>query len=82
MILSVGKLYVSNTPKLSATSFHTIPFYGAKVDYNSDSADSFSFQTNQRLSHGTRVRYEDPRGKRYGFGGQVYKSKETTNGFY
>ena len=78
----IGKLYVSNTAKLSETGFHTIPFRGAKVDYNSDSADSFSFQTNGNLKHGTRVRYEDPRGKRYGFGGQIYKSKETTNGLY
>lgn len=80
--MTVGKLYVSNTPKLSATKFHSIPFTNAKTDYNKDSADSFSFKTNQPLSHGTRVRYDDPRGKRYSFGGQIYKSKESTNGLY
>lgn len=80
--MSVGKLYVSNTAKLSETSFHSIPYNGAKIDYNSDSADSFSFKTNQPLLQGTRVRYEDPRGKRYGFGGQIYKSKESLNGLY
>ena len=80
--MSVGKLYVSNTPKLSATKFHSIAFNNAKIEYKSDSADAFSFRTDERLSHGTRVRYSDPRGKRYGFGGQIYKSKETTNGLY
>ena len=80
--MSVGALYVSDTPRLSATSFHTIPFNNAKMDCKSDSADSFSFHTNQPLSQGTRVRYEDPRGKRYGFGGQVYKVRESTNGLY
>ena len=78
----IGTLYASDTAKLAETSFHTIPFTGAKLDYNNDAADTFRFRTNQRLAHGTRVRYEDPRGKRYGFGGQVYKSKETTNGLY
>ena len=80
--MSVGTLYVSNTPKLSSTKFHSIPFNGAKIEYKSDSADSFSFKTNQPLSQGTRVRYNDPRGKRYGFGGQVYKAKESTTGLY
>lgn len=80
--MSVGKLYVSNNPKLSSTSFHSIPFNNAKIEYKSDSADAFSFHTNQPLSQGTRVRYNDPRGKRYGFGGQIYKAKETTNGLY
>ena len=80
--MSVGTLYVSNTAKLSSTNFHRIPFNGAKIDYKSDSADSFSFKTNQPLSQGTRVRYNDPRGKRYGFGGQIYKAKESTNGIY
>lgn len=80
--MSVGKLYVSKTPKLSSTSFYSIPFNGAKIDYKSDSADSFSFRSNQPLSQGTRVRYQDPRGKRYSFGGQVYKAKESTNGLY
>ena len=80
--MSIGTLYVSNTPKLSSTSFHSIPFNGAKIEYKSDSADSFSFKTNQPLSQGTRVRYNDPRGKRYGFGGQIYKAKESTNGLY
>ena len=82
IIMSVGKLYVSNTPKLSSTKFHSIPFNNAKVEYKSDSADAFSFHSNQRLSQGTRVRYNDPRGKRYGFGGQIYKVKESTNGWY
>ena len=80
--MSVGTLYVSNTPKLSSTKFHSIPFNGAKIEYKSDSADSFSFKTNQPLSQGTRVRYNDPRGKRYGFGGQVYKAKDSTSGLY
>ena len=44
--MSVGTLYVSNTAKLSATSFHSIPFNNAKIEYKSDSADSFSFKTN------------------------------------
>lgn len=80
--MMIGTLYASDTAKLAETSFHTLPFTGAKLDYNNDAADTFSFRTNARLTHGTRVRYEDPRGKRYGFGGQVYKSKETTNGLY
>ena len=80
--MSVGTLYVSNTPKLSSTKFHSIPFNGSKIEYKSDSADSFSFRTNQPLLQGTRVKYNDPRGKRYGFGGQVYKAKESTNGLY
>jgi len=80
--MSVGTLYVSNSAKLSSTGFHTIPFIGAKLDYHNDSADNFSFKSNQKLEHGTRVRYNDPRGKRYSFGGQVYKSKESTNGLY
>ena len=80
--MSVGTLYVSNTPRLSSTNFHRIPFNGAKIEYKSDTADSFSFKSNQPLSQGTRVRYNDPRGKRYGFGGQVYKAKESTNGLY
>lgn len=80
--MSIGKLYVSDTPKLAATSYHSIPFNNAKIEYKSDSADSFTFRSNQPLSQGTRVRYEDPRGKRYGFGGQVYKAKESSNGLY
>ena len=80
--MSIGKLYVSKNPKLSSTSFYTIPFNGAKIDYKSDTADSFSFKSNQPLSQGTRVRYQDPRGKRYSFGGQIYKAKESTNGLY
>ena len=80
--MSIGKLYVSKNPKLSSTSFYTIPFNGAKIDYKHDTADSFSFKSNQPLSQGTRVRYQDPRGKRYGFGGQIYKAKESTNGLY
>ena len=80
--MSIGKLYVSNTPKLSSTNFHSIPFSNAKIDYKSDSADSFSFRSNQPLSQGTKVRYNDPRGKRYGFGGQIYKAKESTNGLF
>lgn len=59
-----------------------MPFRDAKIDYNSDGADSFSFKSKRRLTHGSRVIYQDPRGKRYGFGGQVYKSKETTKGLY
>ena len=78
----IGTLYASDTARLAETSFHTIPFNNAKIDYKSDAADTFSFRSNERLAHGTRVRYEDPRGKRYGFGGQIYKSKETSNGLY
>lgn len=78
----VGKVYVSNTAKLSETHFHMVPFTNAKIEYRRDEADTFSFKSNTFLEHGTRVRYEDPRGKRYGFGGQVYKSKESINGFY
>lgn len=80
--MSIGTLYVSDTAKLSQTHFHSIPFNNAKIEYKSDSADSFSFKTNQPLSQGTKVRYNDPRGKRYGFGGQIYKAKESTNGLY
>jgi len=80
--LSIGTLYVSDTAKLSQTHFHRIPFNNAKIEYKSDSADSLSFRSNQPLVQGTRVRYNDPRGKRYGFGGQVYKVKDSTNGLY
>lgn len=80
--MSIGKLYVSKTPKLSSTHFYTIPFTNAKLDYHSDSADSFSFQSNQALSQGTRVRYQDPRGNRYGFGGQIYKAKQGVDGIF
>lgn len=82
MIMAVGNLYVSNAAKLSSTKYHSIPFNNAKIEYKSDSADAFSFKTNRRLSQGTKVRFNDPRGKRYGFGGQVYKVKESTNGIY
>ena len=78
----VGKLYASDTPKLAETSFHTIPFADGKLDYKSNEANTFSFKTNQSLPHGTRIRYEDPRGKQYGFGGQIYKTKETITGLY
>ncbi len=78
----IGKLYVSNTAKLASTNFQSMPFTNGKIEYKANTADSFSFKTNKRLNHGTRVRYQDPRGKRYGFGGQVYKSKESTNGLY
>lgn len=78
----VGKLYVSDTATLAETNFHMIPFNNAKIDYKKNEANTFSFKSNVSLSHGTRVRYEDPRGKRYGFGGQVFKSKETLNGLY
>ena len=81
-MMSVGTLYVSNTAKLSQTNFHAVPFNNSKIEYKSDSADAFSFRTNERLPQGTRVRYNDPRGKRYGFGGQIYKVHETTNGLY
>ena len=80
--MSIGTLYVSDTAKLSQTHFHSIPFNNAKIEYKSDSADSLSFRSNQPLVQGTRVRYNDPRGKRYGFGGQIYKAKESTNGLY
>ena len=80
--MSVGKLYVSDTPKLSETDFNLTPFTDGKIDYKSSEADTFSFRTNVRLKQGTRVRYNDPRGKRYGFGGQVYKVKESVNGLY
>lgn len=78
----IGKLYVSDTPKLSETDFNLTPFTDGKIDYKSSEADTFSFRTNVRLKQGTRVRYNDPRGKRYGFGGQVYKVKESVNGLY
>ena len=78
----VGKLYASDTPKLAETSFHTIPFADGKLDYKSNEANTFSFKTNQSLPHGTRIRYEDPRGKQYGFGGQIYKTHETIEGLY
>ena len=78
----VGKLYASDTPKLAETSFHTIPFADGKLDYKSNEANTFSFKTNQSLPHGTRIRYEDPRGKQYGFGGQIYKTHETITGLY
>ena len=78
----VGKLYASDTPKLAETSFHTIPFADGKLDYKSNEANTFSFKTNQSLPHGTRIRYEDPRGKEYGFGGQIYKTHETITGLY
>jgi len=78
----IGKLYASDTPKLAETSFHTIPFADGKLDYKSNEANTFSFKTNQSLPHGTRIRYEDPRGKQYGFGGQIYKTKETITGLY
>ena len=80
--MSIGTLYVSDTAKLAQTTFHSIPFNNAKIEYKSDSADSLSFRCNQPLVQGTRVRYNDPRGKRYGFGGQVYKAHETTSGLY
>ena len=80
--MSIGTLYVSDTAKLSQTHFHSIPFNNAKIEYKSDSADSLSFRSNQSLAQGTRVRYNDPRGKRYGFGGQIYKVKDSTNGLY
>ena len=78
----VGKVYASNTAKLAETHFHTVPFRNAKIEYKRNEADTFGFKSNVPLEHGTRVRYEDPRGKRYGFGGQVYKSKESINGLY
>ena len=78
----ISKLYASDTPKLAETSFHTIPFADGKLDYKSNEANTFSFKTNQSLPHGTRIRYEDPRGKQYGFGGQIYKTKETITGLY
>ena len=78
----VGKVYVSNTAKLSETHFHSIPFTNAKIEYKRNEADTFSFKSNTPLEQGTRVRYEDPRGKRYGFGGQVYKTRESINGLY
>ena len=78
----IGKLYASDTPKLAETSFHTIPFADGKLDYKSNEANTFSFKTNQSLPHGTRIRYEDPRGKQYGFGGQIYKTHEIITGLY
>ena len=80
--MSVGKLYVSDTPKLSETNFNLTPFTNGKIDYKITEADTFSFNSNVKLKQGTRVRYEDPRGKRYGFGGQVYKVKASVNGLY
>ena len=76
----VGKLYASDTPKLAEIRFHNLPFSDGKLDYKSNEANTFSFKTNQSLPHGTRIRYEDPRGKEYGFGGQIYKTKETITG--
>lgn len=78
----VGKLYASDTPKLAETSFHNLPFSDGKLEYKSNEANTFSFKTNQSLPHGTRIRYEDPRGKEYGFGGQIYKTHETITGLY
>ena len=78
----IGTLYASDTPKLSETRFHTIPYKNGKITYKDNEAGTFSFQTNQNLAQGTRVRYEDPRGKQYGFGGQIYKTKETTRDLY
>ena len=78
----VGKLYASDTPKLAETRFHNLPFSDGKLDYKSNEANTFSFKTNQSLPHGTRIRYEDPRGKEYGFGGQIYNTKETITGLY
>lgn len=78
----IGTLYASDTPKLSETRFHTIPYKNGKITYKDNEAGTFSFQTNQNLAQGTRVRYEDPRGKEYGFGGQIYKTKETTRDLY
>ena len=80
--MSIGTLYVSDTATLAQTNFHSIPFNNAKIEYKSDSADAFSFRTNQPLIQGTKVRYNDPRGKRYGFGGQIYQVKESTSGAY
>ena len=82
MIILIGALYASNTPKLTETQFHTIPFKDTKVTYNTDEAGTLSFKTNQQLPQGTRIRYEDPRGKAYGFGGQIYKTKENVNDLY
>ena len=78
----IGTLYASDTPKLSETRFHTIPYKNGKITYKDNEAGTFSFQTNQNLAQGTRVRYEDPRGREYGFGGQIYKTKETTRDLY
>ena len=80
--MSIGTLYVSDTATLAQTNFHSIPFNNAKIEYKSDSADAFSFRSNQPLVQGTKVRYNDPRGKRYGFGGQVYQAKESTSGLF
>ena len=77
-----GKLYASDTPKLAETRFHTIPYKNGKITYKDNEAGTFTFQTNHSLPQGTRIRYEDPRGKEYGFGGQIYKTKETTQDLY
>lgn len=78
----IGKLYCSDTPKLAETNYHQLPFNNAKIEYRRNEADTFSFRTNEKLTQGTKVRYEDPRGKRYGFGGQIYKLKESANDLY
>ena len=80
--MAIGTLYVSNTPKLAQTEFHSIPFNSAKIEYKHDVADAFSFRSNRSLQQGTRVRYNDPRGKRYGFGGQIYQVKKSVNGLF
>ena len=75
-------MYASDTPKLAETSFHEIPFSDGKIEYKRNEASTLSFTSPKKLSHGTRIKYVDPRGSKYSFGGQIYKTKESVNGFY
>ena len=75
-------MYASDTPKLAETHFHEIPFSDGKIEYKRNEASTLSFTSPEKLSHGTRIKYVDPRGSKYSFGGQVYKTKESVNGFY
>lgn len=75
-------MYASDTPKLAETSFHEIPFSDGKIEYKRNEASTLSFTSPEKLSHGTRIKYVDPRGSKYSFGGQIYKTKESVNGFY
>ena len=75
-------MYASDTPKLAETHFHEIPFSDGKIEYKRNEASTLSFTSPEKLSHGTRIKYVDPRGSKYSFGGQIYKTKESVNGFY
>lgn len=72
--MSIGKLYYTHSTARGSSSFESIPFHSASIEWKREEASTMSFRSPIKLAEADRIRYKSDTTD---FGGQVYKVKKT-----